>query len=293
MFNVQTDLGRRFPSLAALALIAILSGCGPSAEEKAREERRNIGEALSSEIENAVQSKDYRRVLLLCDSLDKTCPDQKELRKKAMTAWTEARHGILVDSAQLLDSQIDSLTNRMTVLMPDFVKVQISSAFDGYRVPKAISGGTPLVARTGIEPRLGDQDDLWTLVVNVAGSKPSIHGLRLTVPNGGSVEAIADNASERRATETAGEMLSFKAEEVEPIADALSNCPDLSGAKFEIIGSSRTIPLNLTKQLADAIVETRQMAKLREERISLLKKRELISRKIQLADSQRKGIESK
>ena len=292
MYNERTEHKGLYRLLLLIVSAGIIVSCGPTAEEKAAQERKDLGESLFAEINNAMNAKDYHKVITLCDSLDEVCPDQTELREKALSVWTEARYEVLLDSADILDVQIDSLTNRMTALMPDFVKVEISPGLEGYRIPKSIAGGTPIVARTGIEPRLGGEDDLWTLVVNVTGSKPSITGLRFTDGKGSIVETLADNAIERRATETSGEMMSFKAEEMETIASALSQA-DLSGAKFEIIGVSRNIPVNLTPQLAAAITETWEMATLREKRQSLLKQRELISRKIQLADSQRKNMVKK
>lgn len=292
MFNVQTNLVRLFLSTAAVLSLSAVTACGPTAEEKAAEERKNLGETLFAEIEKASKSGEYLKVIELCDSLDKSCPDQTQLREKALYAWTDARYHVLQDSAAFLDIQLDSLTAKMTALMPDFVKMEISSGLDSYRVVKSVTGGAPLVSRTGVEPRLGGEDDLWTLVVNVYGSKPSIKGLRLTTADGVAIETLADNADERRATETAGEMLSFKAEEAVPIAEALSHT-DISGAKIEILGSSKAIPVTLTKPLAEAIIETWEMATLREQRQALLKKRELTSRKIQLAESQRNSLQNK
>ncbi|MDE6395802.1 MAG: hypothetical protein K2K84_00855, partial [Muribaculaceae bacterium] len=137
-------MNRLFLSFIAGFSLSVLTGCGPSAEEKAAEERRNLGETILSEINRAGADKDHQRVIELCDSLDRACSDQTALREKALVAWTDARYYVLLDSAAFLDGQLDSLTYEMSTLMPDFVQMEISSGLDNYRIIKSLTNGTPL-----------------------------------------------------------------------------------------------------------------------------------------------------
>lgn len=282
MFKELINTNKYLTAVSAIVVMSALSACGPTAEEKAMEERKNLGETLMSEIERATKSQDYQRVIVLCDSLDKACPDQQDLRKKALDAWTDARYHVLQDSAQILDSHIDSLTNRMSEMMPDFVNKDLNG-LESYRIIKTIDKGNVTDATT-VQPRLGNEDDLWTLVVNVKGSKPSITGLRLVTENNDITEVMAQRPEERRATETNGEMFTFSAEEAGPIAETLS-IGNINKARLDIVGVKRTIPIQLNQTMIEAIIKTWKMAELREARQSVLKKRELTDRKLELIKS--------
>lgn len=277
IFNVPTDFIA--PFLIGLAAVYVTS-CGPSEAERKAAEQQAAAESLAADIDRALAEGRFDRVVMLTDSLDRTFPDKTDLRRRALAAWAQARLGQIGDSIPRVDSLISALTADMQTLMPLFVEVPGPGGLDGYRIVRSANGD--ITARTAVQPRLGSETDLWTLVVNIAGAKPGVTGLRLTADGNELAAVTVLNASDRRATEGSGEMFTFSAEEAAPVAEAIIANP-ADNYNLVVVGERRNVNIPITKSLADAIATTFRMASLREQRRHALYERELLDRKLQLA----------
>lgn len=278
MFNVPTKFTGII--LATVVLAVGGAGCSGSGTDE-NGVPLDPAEALAYNIEKSLDEGDYSGVIILTDSLNRTYPDRIELRRGTMLPRARAMEGLIRDSIPLADAELASLQLRKDSLMQFFVPVR-ERGLPGYIVDKGVTG-VSLVSGNAVQPRLGDALSPWSLAVSVSGN-PGITGLAIDV-DGKTTTVSADDAASRRVKGAANEMFSFTASEADVIGATLDGTGSQS-AILKVLCGSREVTIKMSPAVQKAVARTYQLSQVREAERKALLHRELLERKLIVAQNQ-------
>ena len=258
-------------------LLFIAVSCGGNGSSA--DSRLEGPEGLSCEIDSALNNQHYSYAIELIDTLNSKYPDEIELRKRSMLQRAKAMEGLTRDSIPLADQKIAETRLEIDSLMHFFVAVR-EKDFPVYWVEK----GVRELRDNSVQPRLQDDADRWLLAVKVSGVR-DIKGISLHNSRG-DFEVFPDNMEERTVKSGDGyESVSLSGHEIEGLVDLLR---DESGqnAVLRVEGAKGVANVKLGKDLQNAIIRTSDVARLREENRKALLHRELLERKLIVAQNQ-------
>jgi hypothetical protein len=263
-----------------MILLAGLASCGPSAKEREAEQARLAYDSISI----AVDAGRYDEALALVDSFNVRYPLQIELRKKTNLLKTRSIEQLTLRQIEEADSSITNLRYEVAKLDNDFVLVQPNPNVKGYYVPKAIKGRA--MSGTGIEPRLGDNDMPWTLLVNIAGMRCDVSSIEFKNAAGTTVASVSATSSDRSVKDDSGSTTFFTPEESAPLGQYCAQNPGALTGYASGHGIKNPVKISVNAQLADAIGRTWQIANAKEALQTALITREKLERRLQIARDQ-------
>lgn len=276
MFNVQI---KKF-SLSFLAAVSVvLSGC---TEKK---EVEGLGEISAKDLENTINQNieegKYAEALNLIDTLNVKFPQDVEARKATMLSRAKAMEGLIRDSIPLCDERISALQAEMDSLKQFLTPVE-EKGLPGYIIDKSTSK-TNLTQGNNIQPRLGDALSPWSLAVGIDGNI-DVTGMSV-VTEDTTIYVEAKAASERRVKGSGRELFSFSAEEVDQIAPFMNGNSN-SPVKLIVHGVRKDVAIPISATTQNAISRIYRFSLLREEKRKALLRRELLERKLIVAQNQ-------
>ncbi len=285
MFNVPTNINRLIPAFCVAALLA--AGCNRNKATDSDGVPEDPAEALAYMIDKSLASGEYTTVIELTDSLNHTYPDRIDLRRATMLPRARAMEFMIRDSIPLADAELSTIQLRKDSLMQFFVPVR-EKGLPGYIVDKSVAG-TSLLSGNAVQPRLGDALSPWSLAVSVAGN-PGISGLAIDI-DGSTYSVDATDASARRVTGATNELFSFTAAEADIIGAPLDGSGNQS-AVLRVLGGKKDISIKLSPAVQKAIARTYQLSQTREAERRALLRRELLERKLIVAQNQVANLEA-
>lgn len=285
MFNVPTNLEalmykfkrtlnfKTFVCLISLSLWA----CGNTSGD-AGVAHEETAESLSAAIEQALNDGDATKAIELIDTLNARYPKEMEWRTKTLGQRARAMERMVRDSIPLVEDKMTGTQLEIDSLMNFFEAVR-QKDLPVYWVDKSLRN----LGDNSVQPRLQDETNPWLLAVKVRGNK-NITGLSVT-DGITQVNVQPEDMAERRVKGAGVEMASFDGREMQPIVDLLQNS-DASNIKMSITGTGGNTPVKLTPAMHTAIIRTSQVARLREENRLARLNRELLERKLIVAQNQ-------
>ena len=263
----------------ALILLTALTACGPSAKEREAEQARLAYDSISVAVDNG----NYDQAVVMVDSFNVRYPLQIELRKQTNLLKARSIEQLTLRQIEAADSAITNLRYEVSQLDNDFVLVQSNPNVKGYYVAKALKGRA--MAGTGIEPRLGDNDMPWTLLVNIAGQRCDVTTLDLRA-DGITVASATATSGDRAVKDDSGSTTFFTPEEAAQIGQYCAENPVAVTAYASGQGIKSPVKIAVSAQLADAIGRTWKIANAKEALQTALITREKLERRLQIARDQ-------
>ena len=251
----------------------VATGCSISETKKAN--------ALVDQIQNNIESGNYCDAILLIDSLNKTFPEQTEARKTTLLSRAQAMEGLIRDSIYITETEMVKVQLELDSLKQFFIPVQERN-LPGYIIDKTVKD-VNLLKGNAIQPRLGDALSPWVLEVSTTG-KSEIYGLQTTI-DGHIIDIRANNAQNRRVEGSGIEMLSFSCDEVDILGNSLSGFSS-QPLKLTVLGNKKNVEIIVSPEIQNAIWRTYRFALLRDNNQKLHAKRELLERKLIVAQNQ-------
>lgn len=241
----------------------------------------NPAALLAVQIDSCISGGRYAEAIQLIDSLNATYHDDVKLRKESMLSRARAMEGLIRDSIPMVEASIAELNIENDSLKQFFTAVAEKN-LPGYIVDKSVKN-VSLLQGNVVQPRLGDALSPWSLAVSVRGDL-RLTGLSLE-SDGKEVRIEATDPASRRVVGSGIEMFSFTAAEVDALAAILDG--DASEPVTLVVegekGSSR---IKLSPQMQQAIWRTWRLSVIREDLRKLMLKRELLERKLIVAQDQ-------
>lgn len=272
MFNVPT----KAVFFSVIALI-ILTSCD-SAEKKEKERRLNAATALVASIDSAISAHAYTEALTMIDTLNERYPEQLNLRQTTLLSKALAMEGLIRDSIPLADAEMVRSQLEIDSLSRFFVK-QSEKGLSERLVDKKVQKREA----NSLFPVVEDANNPWSLIVS-APSEIGIEGIAADV-NGTNVYINIPNASSRTVIGKSGESISLSGMEAAPLAEAL-NGKASSNLSVTIVGNKKDVKINVAPATQDAIYRCYMLAKARERHRRALVQRELLERKLIVAENQ-------
>lgn len=274
MFSVQNKI-----LVLSLAVLISATGCNKLGFNKDSREAEN----LARHIENLISAGRYSEAINMIDTLNLKYPKEIEWRRATLLLKAQAMEGVIRDSIPVADAAIVATRLEMDSLANFFVTVS-EKGFSDYSVDKSLKNKS-LLSGNSVQPRLGDATSPWVLVVSVSGNK-DITGLMLS-DSEGSVYTDAKNPENRRVKGSSNEMFSFTADEAEPLGEFLAAKGVITQPlKLTVLGSRGNTQISLSPETANAIARTYRLAQVKEEHRKALMHRELLERKLIVAQNQ-------
>lgn len=273
MFNVRIN----FSKLLLLPLGLIILSCGNRESEAEAVEKANAGD-LVQQINDLLEMRAYNRAIDLIDSLNTAYPNEIELRKTTLLSRARAMEGLIRDSIPLVDAMLSTAELRVDSLGKFFVTVT-EKGFTPYLVDKAVRNS--LANTNAVQPRVSKDDNAMSLVVKVAGNI-DIKAISANI-SGEDIWIDIRDAGNRRANGAYYQMISINEHELEPLLVALDyNSP----TTVSIIGEKGNAKIKLSKTDLTAIRRSIELAREAENVRKARVKRELLERKLIVAQNQ-------
>lgn len=272
MYNATNKFITTICTAALAAVIAAISSCGGHSREEAAHQ-------LYGNIEGLIDTHNYTGALDLLDTLDTRYADLTALRRQALRLRVRAIEGQALDSISEGDTRLCAAKMAVDSLKEGFRFVESPVGLEGYYVEKGASD--KVLNSTGIQPRI-TEDGLFYIVANIQGRNIDLESIVFT---DGAENAVSSPAPASRLVSVEGsELLSFKPEEVTPVALWLKDHPGAS--KYVLKGSRSSIDMKLTPELRHSIVATATYALAMQELKMASVKREKFERRLQIARDQ-------
>lgn len=272
MYNATNKFITGICAVALAVIIATTSSCGGNSREEAAHQ-------LYGNIEGLIDTRNYTGALELLDTLDTRYADLTALRRQALRLRVRAIEGQALDSISEGDARLCSAKMVVDSLQGGFRFVESPVGLEGYYVEKGASD--KVLNSTGIQPRI-TEDGLFYIVANIQGRNIGLESLVFT---DGAENVVSSPAPASRLVSVEGsELLSFKPEEVTPVALWLKDHPGTS--KYALKGCKGTIDMKLSPELRRSIVATASYALAMQNLKMASVKREKFERRLQIARDQ-------
>ena len=219
---------------------------------------------LSHNIDKAIDDGRYDEALALIDSLNSKYADSLDLRRATIAQRARATEGRLIAAIQHADSVLADARMRVDSLSGLFVPVKVSDRIAPYYIYNKIKG-----ASLSVQPRVSDDDMPWMIIVD------GVHGQSLPM-------ILSDATGHRLASGSVSMPPVITPEEAEPIATALESSDSRTGYKLTVGDRS----LQLSPNVAEAIVASRDYAVARRNLTNALISREGLERRLITARTQ-------
>lgn len=220
---------------------------------------------LSHDIDKAIAAGRFDEAMSLIDSLNSTYADSLDLRRATIAQRARATEGLLIAAIQHADSALADARMRVDSLSRLFVAVKVSDRISPYYIYNRIKG-----AGTSVQPRVGDDDMPWMIIIDgVQGH----HSLPM---------ALYDSRGNRIASGSVSMPPVITPEEADTIAAVLTRSNSQSPYKLTVGDRS----LQLSPNMAEAIVASRDYAVARRELTDALISREGLERRLITARTQ-------
>lgn len=280
MFNVQISLKIFNFFLLLLVPTLILPACSGSLFS-GKSETEEKCEQLTAQIDSAINCGQYFEAIALIDSLNSSYPEEIHFRKGTLLSRARAMEGIIRDSIPLVEAEIarsqiavDSLKN--------FFTAGNQQGVTAFAVDKSVKN-ISLASGNVLQPRLGDSLESWSISVGVRSTKP-IKAVTLLC-NGETLHIASSEINESVVQGQGYEMFSLNSTESGKIADFLRNSGE-EGAKLMVMFERGDIGINISEAMKMAICRTSEFALEREKNRHAKVERELLERKLIVAQNQ-------
>lgn len=262
-------------SLAIIAVSFSVFACGTAGSgENGECTPQELLDSIKSEISRA----DYAGAIALIDTLNSRFPNEIDVRKQTLLLQAKAMEGLIRDSIPMVEDHMTATQLEVDSLMKFFVAVR-ENGLPTYWVEKSVRN----LSANSVQPRLQDESSPWVLVVK--GPKASqIAGIRVNTENS-SEQVLPEDMASRRVQGTSSEMATIQGSELQPVVDVL-NGPEGQNASLSIVGANGDTRVKMTRALHDAILRTARVAQLKEENRRARLHRELLERKLIVAQNQ-------
>lgn len=254
--------------ILTVASAAVLTGCGDSDAVKAKQ--------LADRASQLIEAGDFGGAVVMLDSLDSTYPREIEVRKTGLLYRGRAVERLARDSIIIVDNLLSQSVDKRDSMSDNFVTVELPGGIAGYKVAKSIQGKKSLNT-TGIQPRIGVDDDYLSLAVNIKGR--SIGFNRITVKDGDRVVSTIEIKPDRLVKVENSEMVTLTQEESAPLIECLEANPGIK--EYKLCGTRGSIDIKLTSEMRQALIESYRYALACQETRLALIKRERFERMLQ------------
>ncbi len=280
MFNAATTKNAIF-GIALFAVISSFCSCGSS------NGKSNEADSLLSQAQLLYDNGEYELSLTLIDSLKNTYPEEIDLNKSGLYLRTLNNEKIVQNEIIQNDSLITVLSAENKELADKFKFIKHKDMVEGYYVHKSISGETGNVDRTGLEPRIGE-DELFYIVSYITGHDVKHTAVKVSSKNGNSVSTATvayDKAQNYRYNDDgkAHESITFYNQQCDTIGQFISD--NRNGLKVTFLGK-KTYSIPLGRKYCDAIAETYQYARNKAQGKEAIQKRMYLEKKLEIAQKQ-------
>lgn len=263
------------------ATLPFVYSCGGVSKEQ--QEAENLLISAKQLIEN----KQYDNSIVLLDSLCKTYPKEFDLVKEAMHVKATALEQKFTIMLAQADSVIAVNAPIVESISSKFKVVKSPEMVEGYRVVKNIAG-TPLINRTGIEPRIDDGGNLY--IVSLLNGH-SIHHNKLiaSVKGKSSAETASipyDEARNYRFDDNgvSNEMVTFRFDECEDFCKFIA---DNSNENITLTFSGKkSYSMPLPTAVKQAIIDSYSYSSAIRTGLEAEKNKMLLQKKIEVAKNQ-------
>lgn len=257
----------------AAMLALVMAGCAnPEAETAKR------AEALLESAQTALDAQNYPATLQLVDSLDRSCKEAVDVRRRAMPLRAKAIEGLTLDSLADINTRlaacmqtIDSLGRSMTV---------IDDGAGGYSLPSAWPSKNDIMA-TGIEPRV-DRQGFFRLVVKNSDKQLGLNAV--SFGEGAGAVSTAALPGDRVARVEGSELMSLSREEFMPVVDWLMSNP--AGGTVTLTGTTGTRQLTLTPAMALGLRHAWEFGEAYQQMLTLDHHRAILEKRLKIARDQ-------
>lgn len=262
-----------------LLLLLILLSCSDRNTSNGKSE--TTVENLYSNIENQIASGKWNEATILIDSLNSAYPDELDYRRKTMLLRAKAIEGMVRDSIPFADEEIARTEEEIKELSTCFITVKEKGLPD-FEIDKNASK-VNILSGNVLQPRIENNGNSWVLVVSTKGNI-NIKGLEANIDNS-LVSIDVGNPELRRVTGSGVEMFTFSAEELAPLVEAMNN-NDPQTFILNIIGEKAKVAIKVSPDMQTAILRTARLVELNELHRKALVRRELLERKLIIAQNQ-------
>lgn len=264
-----------FLPLAAAFALAFATSCGESDQAGAKP-----AQALYDQAQKALENNNFEQACLLLDSLDSSCKEAVDIRRKAMPLRARAIEGLSLKQIPLTDENI-----ARAMMEIDSLGKSLSDAgdkSDPYVVPKGWPRRGDIKAE-GVEPRV-DRKGFFRLIVKSPGKVIDLNSVEMKGGDGSSA-ATAPLPADRVAKVEGMELMSISQEEFAPVGSWLEAHRG-TAATLVIVGSrgrkEQKFSSAQTAMLLDAWLYSKACQRLVEEQLE----RERLERQLKIARDQ-------
>lgn len=281
MYNAQIKKLIVFCRRATIGLFLIgvsLTSCNKKTEISPAE----AAGQLVREIDEQLHQGNYKEAIRLIDSLNTTYPNQIKERRTTLLSRAQAMQGLIRDSIPVVDGIIVSTRLAIDSLKHGFTAVA-QPGFSPYLIDSSLRG-TSIRSGSAIIPRLESSDsDSWSIIISLKGTS-GITGINLSSSD--HQESLIAPGKAIETTKGDGyEALSLNTEEAQRIARALQGGNDQVSLIVQR-GDGSTTNLTVNPVVAKAILRTARYSQAIKNNREALKERELLERKLIVAQNQ-------
>ena len=259
--------------LLGAVLLPLIASCGGSA---AREQAL----ALYDQAETALNENRYELALTLTDSIKNACPDQIEIRRKALHIAARANEGLILHRLEQADSVL-AFTAAVGDSLSRLVK-KVDNPIEPYYICASVDPAS-LHGSTGLQARMSPDGDLY-IISSLTGRQ--LKSTSVSVSDGSASASTATVAcdGERNDRSMGAEVITFMGVECDSLAHFISLNRDRALTLTFHGATDYSMPLPTAQVQAIATMRD-YSATLRRARIASLEK-ERLTKALDIARSQ-------
>lgn len=265
--------------LIYLAFAASLCSCSGISDNESTTPATDMSKA----IDKAITNGNLEKAAALCDSLNAKFPDSANLRRKTINQRAMIAEAQCLQDIPLADDHLASSQLRVDSLTSFFRKIYVSAATGSYLLEKSLNPMELSSASLAVQPRVGNEDTPWMLMIRVPGSftPGTIH-----LVSGSTTLASVMAPESKSFGSDSPKTLVVGPEDADVIAKALVNNPSAPNLKLVISDGKKNQTITLSAKDTQAIVRSYRLAlagaELRQARID----RETLERRLSVARNQ-------